>query len=126
HAARAVLLGPIPTPDIPAALESAYNELTGLHVGVIGVGRVGVAGRLAEQPIAAIVAARRIDLLRAILRGPNPVGRVNAACALLAGFANLLDDTDREAIRIIKALPIPIMMQSGCTMMEKRAAELIP
>ena len=125
-AARASELGATTPPDVPAELRLDFEALTALRCGVISIGAVGVAARPSPQPLAAIVGARRIDLLRAILRGPNSAGRVSAACALLTSFPEALDASDRAAIRLVRSLPIPIFVQSGCTMMEKRAAELIP
>lgn len=125
-AARAEALGPFPAAEVPPDLRDSFDELVAFRPGSIAVGRVGFAAIPANDPIEPIVKAGRIDLLRAILRGPSPAGRVQAAGALVAGFADRLDDADRRAIRAVRELAIPIFFISGCVGERKLPAELIP
>ena len=55
--------------------------------------------------------ARRFDLLRNVLRGPNPEARVYALKALRETGAST---SDRAAIEAVSALPLKIRACSGC------------
>jgi hypothetical protein len=66
-----------------------------------------------RQETAALVAAGRFDLLRAVLRGLNPEGRAWAAHALLEHqkAGTKLDPADAAAIEKLRALPLKTHLQ---------------
>lgn len=97
HAERIAALGPPPAVDVPPALAASFATLTALDgdvmVGdVFGYAATRTPGSLA---IAALVAARRADVVAVALRGPCPGGRVFAAQALLSGDAGPATADDR-------------------------------
>lgn len=101
HAERIAALGPPPAVDVPPALAASFATLTALDgdvmVGdVFGYAATRTPGSLA---IAALVAARRADVVAVGLRGPCPDGRVFAAQALLSGWAT----TRRAWPRLLRA-----------------------
>ncbi len=111
---RAEALGDAPASPTPPELAAAWRTLTDpleeLVVGT-GCGFVGLPppGFLSTR---ALVEAGRFDLLRAVLRGPNPEARVFAAHALGARAA--LDATDAAAIATLAALPLELRTCEGC------------
>jgi hypothetical protein len=100
--------------DLTDALVSAYETLmspmTDLAVGDnCGFASVPPAGR---EEADALQSAGRVDLLRNVLRGPNPEARVYAARALTR-----MDAIGPDDLRILHRLasrPIPIQSCSGC------------
>lgn len=115
--ARAALdarLGPLAPVAVPAQLASAYAKLMSpqeeLAVGV-NCGEGGTPPPGAEEA-EALRAARRIDLLRNVLRGPNPEARVYALRALRQ--LDALDAQDRASIERFTALPIKVRHCIGC------------
>jgi hypothetical protein len=111
---RADALGDTPASATPPELAEAWRTLTDpleeLVVGT-GCGFVGLPppGFLSTR---ALVEAGRFDLLRAVLRGPNPEARVFAAHALGAHAA--LGATDAAAIARLAALPLELRTCEGC------------
>lgn len=82
------------------------------------------AGRVAMD---ALLKADRWDLVRNVLRGPHPEGRVYAAEALLNRRPDgmSLDAADLATIRAIHALPTPIEVCEGCIVLRKPASALL-
>ena len=74
-----------------------------------------------------LVKAGAAGALRALLRSPNPEGRVYALEGLerLAKEGEALTDADRAAIAAIKASPVPIHDCSGCLVSTDTAAEAL-
>ena len=107
-------LGTVPATEVPSELAPAFELLTSPYEQLV-IGRncsyTGAPPPGAVE-IRAIVAAGRFDLVRLVLRGPNPEGRVWAAHALLERGA--LDDADRRAIETLRALPLEIECCDGC------------
>jgi hypothetical protein len=119
---------PVATP-IPDTLAPHYELLTSpyshLHVGeVCYVNAVKPQGRIAVETLQA---AGRLDLIRNVLRGPNPEGRVYAAQALLtlAQQGTPLNPADAAAIKKIRTQPTPIMVCMGCMVHSEPAAGLL-
>ncbi len=108
-------LGPGPTlaplAELAGAQRTLMDPLTELRVGT-GCGFLGspTPGFLATN---SIVAADRLDLLRAILRGPNPEARVFAAHALLR--QGTLDPADATTIAKLATLDLRLQICEGCT-----------
>jgi hypothetical protein len=115
--ARAALdrqLGPLAPVTVPAALASAYATLMS-PAEELAVGRNCSEG--GEPPAGAreakaLRAAGRLDLIRNVLRGPNPEARVYALAILKAMRA--ADAQDRTVIDHLSALPIEIESCRGC------------
>ena len=75
--------------------------------------------------ITALIEKERWDLIRNVLRGPNPEARIYAAEALLRPNAPITA-ADRETIARIRSLPILISICRGCEVTEAQAADLLP
>ena len=112
----AALLGPVPTPaiDPPPELAEAFRELMDAQIQFA----VGTGCGFAPFPprgfvhTSALVTAGRFDLLRAVLRGPNPEARVYAAHALSEHGA--LEPADAATIAILARLPFQLVTCDGC------------
>jgi hypothetical protein len=107
-------LGPLAPVAVPPELAPAYARLMSaeeeLAVGdLCGEGGSPPAGALEAK---ALRSARRIDLLRNVLRGPNREARVYALEALRKLGA--LDAQDRAVAERIAAAPIEVTTCSGC------------
>ena len=99
----------------PGELEEAYRTLLDpfetLWVGTAcGFTALPPHGREQTQ---ALVGAARFDLLRCVLRGPNPEARAYAAHALLERGAE--DAADAAAIETLARLPLRLIVCAGCT-----------
>lgn len=107
-------LGPAPAPELPSELADAHRTMTDalaeLPVGTT-CGFIGspTPGFLATE---LLVAAGRFDLLRSILRGPNPEARVFAAHAL--SEHGTLDAADAAVIAKLAALGLKLQSCQGC------------
>lgn len=126
----AVELGELEPIELPDDLVPAYTLLTSLdsrlHVGeVCYYAATKPTGRVA---IETLQASGRADLIRNVLRGLNPEGRVYAAQALLALVhqGTPLDPRDAAAIETLRAQPTPIMVCMGCEVHAEPAAGLLP
>lgn len=122
-------LGKAPEAEIPKDLAAAFALLTSPYER-LDVGDVCYEGGDAPEGKTAtdrIVAAGRYDVLRRVLRGPNPDGRVYAARALLARArkGQPLAPTDKRAIDVIRGSDVPISACSGCEVFDAKAAELL-
>ncbi len=109
---RAVLGGHRPV-SAPRELREAYELLLDpLRPVVYDRGEVGAGarepGRLALE---ALLAAERGDLVRNVLRGLDPEGRVYAAEALLARLEP--EPQDEAALRAVLALDVPVRVRGG-------------
>lgn len=112
-------LGACVVPDAPERLRAAFERLTSPfedHVLGRACGDGGDAP-IARAEVDALLAADRVDLLRAALRGMNPEGRAWAAWALrkrskTSGVA--LDASDRAAIETLRATKTEYEACSGC------------
>ena len=107
-------LGGAPASEPPAELAEAYRTLMDpLEVLAVGTscGFIGSTPR-GYAYAGWIRRAGRFDLLRSILRGPNPEARVFAASALIAEDA--LDAAEAAVIGTLARLPVQITMCSGC------------
>ena len=63
-------------------------------------------GAWGDEETATLAVARRYDLLRSVLRGPNPEGRALAAVALKE--AGALTPADRRTVEVLARSPIAI------------------
>lgn len=112
------VLGAVDASAVPSELAPAFEMLTSPYEELV-IGRscfyAGVPPPGAEE-ISALVAAGRHDLVRRVLRGFNPEGRVWAAHALLehARAGGVLDDADKRAIDALRALPLKLACCDGC------------
>jgi hypothetical protein len=106
-------LGSLAPVQVPPDLAAAYAQLMSpqeeLAVGTnCGEGGEPPAG---AKEAKALRSSRRFDLLRNVLRGPNPEARVYALKAL--GQTGTSTD-DRAAIEAVSTLPLKITTCSGC------------
>lgn len=108
-------LGEIPTLDIPVEFKEAYSILRSPHANL----EFGQTCYYAAVPppgrreIDQLEAAKRFDLVRAVAKGPNPVGRVYAASVLAKDALNGAENA--KLINEIAGLNINISSCSGCT-----------
>lgn len=100
----------LPDESCAQAYRTLMNPLSKLEVGT-GCGIVGLPPR-GRAETEALTKAGRFDLLRSILRGPNPESRVYAAHALTN--AGALEAADRTAIENLARRPVTIVTCSGC------------
>jgi hypothetical protein len=106
-------LGPLAPVQVPPDLAAAYTRLMSAQEELA----VGTKCNEGGEPPAganeakALRSSRRFDLLRNILRGPNPEARVYALKALRQTGAST---GDRAAIEAVSALPLKIRACSGC------------
>jgi len=106
-------LGSLAPVQVPPDLAAAYAQLMSpqeeLAVGTnCGEGGEPPAGAKEAQ---ALRSARRFDLLRNVLRGPNPEARVYALKALEQTGTST---GDRAAIEAVSTLPLKITTCTGC------------
>jgi hypothetical protein len=121
--------GPRGTPDVPQSLRAAFDLLDD-PLADLTYGRMCYedgsppAGREAVERVAK---ARAAPSLRALLRSPNPEGRVYAVEALerLAKDGVVLADVDRRAIDVIRSSASPIRCCAGCTVFDATAASAL-
>ena len=107
------------------ALQGVFNLLVYpfdiLHVGEsCYIGGEKPSGRVAVDQL---IKAERFDLIRAVLRGPNPEGRAYAAQALLENKQATAED--KEVIQKLAASTIPIYVCAGCKVYTKSFTEVI-
>jgi hypothetical protein len=112
-----------------ACPDEALKGFFGLLVSPFAVTHVGEKcyefgikpdGRVAMDTLCT---SKRYDLIRAILRGPNPEGRTYAALALLGH--DKVDSEDATVIQKLKSLSIPIQVCSGCMVSTEKFADII-
>jgi hypothetical protein len=96
--ARSAVLGDAPDAPLPAELVTAYERLTSPFDERLVVWKRS-EGRGYEET-EALLGAKRYDLLRQVLRGPNPEGRAYAALAL--HDARALDASDRRTVEALR------------------------
>ncbi|MBN1260938.1 MAG: hypothetical protein JXB35_09685 [Anaerolineae bacterium] len=114
--------------DTPAELQPAYatlmDPLESYEFGTYcGVASVPPKGRVAIEDLKQ---RQAWDLIRAVLRSPNPEGRVYAIETLLAleQAGNALSPQDQRAIEALLAMEIPVSVCGGCFTFQKTAKEL--
>jgi hypothetical protein len=118
-------LGPQPKVSPEASLKESFDVLVAPFE-VTDVGEkcyysgIKPTGRVAMDTLCA---SQRYDLMRAILRGPNPEGRTYAALALLEH--DKVDSQDATVIQKLKSLSIPIQVCRGCIVSRKKFADII-
>ncbi len=109
-------LGSEPANEPPTELADAWRTMTDPFVALDVGNRCGFVGSPTPGFLCAkaFVEAGRFDLLRSILRGPNPEARVFAGHALIEHGP--LDAADASAIAIAKlaALPLQLRVCEGC------------
>jgi hypothetical protein len=117
-------------PDVPKygrGISDYCEMLTEPHHSYSLGSACGYAGERPEGHIAIkhLFAEFRFDLIRSVLRGANPEGRVYAALILFQAeqIGIPLLDEDRAAIDRIKQLPILVHTCGGCTSFEDVTAE---
>lgn len=107
--ALAAALGPRPPVDVPEALREGHAALTS-PTASFGYYPPEQAfddgGPLEFRTARALEAAGRLDLLRDVLRGPNPTGRRYAAAALERLGA--VDAADARTIEALRASSAPL------------------
>jgi hypothetical protein len=109
------------SPDLSRAYATLMSPLEKLAVGV-SCGR-GEGSPYGRDAAAALRTAGRVDLLRNVLRGPNPEGRVYAARALAKLGAT--DDADAKIIAKLGSSSTPIQSCSGCIFMQTPSADAL-
>lgn len=131
-AARARALPPImkDTVTIPEEYRTAYELLTAPAADLAFGDMCGYAGTppAGRQEIEQLVTGKQVVLIRSVLRGANPVGRVYAAAALQSWAhrdGTALDAADARVIEQIRALPLEITACSGCSHYGITAAQLL-
>ena len=122
QAAVAVELGEMTPAVIPTELQKSFDSL----IQPMEIDSVG--GSDGEMAIAALVNAKRFDLVENVLRGFNPNGRIYAARELLKlnkeGRLVLSADT-LAVIAKISNLDIQIRTVSGCIVNRRNAKEIL-
>lgn len=123
-------LGPQSEVDVPPELAASYGLLispfSALHVGeACYFAGTNPEGRKAIEELAE---QGRFDLVRKVLRGMNPEGRVYAAQCLMqhARTGLTLAPADVSAIQRVRELAIPIWVCDGCLVSTKYAWEIVP
>jgi hypothetical protein len=116
-------LGALTPVEVPAELREPYELLLSpLHTLDIGEdcyeGGEPPEGRVAARKL---VIARRVDLLRNVLRGPNPEARLYAARGLRELGA--LSDADRALTLKLRKLKLPLVNCSGCMVHRETSEE---
>ena len=96
--------------ELAAAFRTLMDPLSSLTVGD-GCGFIGTPPPGRRESLA-LADAGRVDLLRAVLRSPNPEARVYAAHALLR--RGPLDRVDADAITKLERQPTRIWICEGC------------
>ena len=95
--AMSAALGRVPETPPPGTLSTAFERLTSpLERLIVWKGSEGHG----YEDMEALVQAKRYDLLRQVLRGPNPEGRAYAALALR--YAGALDASDRRTVDALR------------------------
>jgi hypothetical protein len=124
-------LGPLQKCTIPAELAESYSLLSSAYANL----RYGEACTMFMEPpaghdeIQTLIRAKRWDLIKNVLRGANPVGRLYAAEALLRANIHadkdkkIIGPDDRQTIENIKYAGIRIPRCSGCFGGETNAAQ---
>lgn len=105
-----------PPRELAAAFATLVDPLSPLIVGRSYGDDGGAPPGLAEM--AALIASQRFDLVRAVLRGPNPEARVYAAHALIQ--RGPLDPADAAAIATLAKLPLDLECSHGCLLQSLR------
>jgi len=118
-----------PQQKVPKALRSSYELLISPN-GSLEIGsQCGFAGKTMEGLVAIrkLAKARRIDLIRNVLSGPNPGGRVYAAQALLEleRRGSNINAGDKEKIRKITSSKITLTVCYGCLFSTLTAKEIL-
>lgn len=82
---------------------------------------------VSREAIELLKDAGRFDVIRNVLRGANPEGRIYAAKALLESLEPVAAPTpsDLAVIERIRGLDIPISVCGGCTFYEQSASEIL-
>ena len=111
--------------DVARAVRTLTSPFSSLHV---REGRLVGWNATGQTAMEMLIENGTPGPIRLALRGPNPEGRVYAAKALLALEARgrVLDKKDRETIRIIRTLALPIYRRSGCLVDRVKASDLLP
>ena len=129
RAALAKELGPRGGPTVPDALRKDFDLLDGVFSDLTYGKSCSEDGGPppGRAAIESLVKARAIGPLRALVRSPNPEGRLYALEGLerLAKGGEALTDADRATIATIKASPVPIHDCAGCLVSTDTAAEAL-
>lgn len=104
HARVAAGLGPLTIADVPTELLKSYATLTS------PMNNSTISGTDQDDDIRALTQAKRADLLKNVLRGYNPGGRVLAAVALLEleKAGTHLTPSERNTIGVVLDLDISL------------------
>lgn len=123
-------LGLVTPAKVPEALRAAWTLLRdptqtcefGLSCYESGEAPAGCVA------IEALVAAKRTDLVRAVLRSANPEARLHAALALICAAkqtGKALTPADAKAIAILRAQRITIRCCDGCLVSDKKPGQAL-
>ncbi len=114
RSALELALGPQRVVSIPAELAGSYERLSSRSSKLALGNACSEDGSPApgRTDALSLVHARRFDLLRNVLRGGNPEGRLYAAWVLEA--ANALEPADQAIAEKLAKLPIEIKTCRGC------------
>lgn len=116
--------GPVdasPSKELAAPLDILVDPLA-LHIVGLAEGDDG-APPLALASMKSLVDAGRFDLVRAVLRGPNPEARVYAAHALETHGQR--EEADIAAVEVLAKLPLQLEVRVGCTGLRAAWSEAI-
>jgi hypothetical protein len=131
HAARALLdqtlgpLDPIAEDKLTAEVLAAYRRLmspveslvVGYECGIVGTTPPGAAAEFTLQ------SEKRVDLLRNVLRGPNPGGRMYAFRALTRLKA--LRAEDEAVVKALSSTETPVQTCHGCMFSTETTADVL-
>jgi hypothetical protein len=112
--ARASKLGPLRPVAVPSELSGDYSRLTSM-LDSLAVGTTCYEDGSpppGRREVESLLRGGRYDLLRNVLRGPNPEGRAYAAIGLFG--AGQLAPLDRVALEAIHDEPPGLQTCSGC------------
>jgi hypothetical protein len=124
--AREAALGVPEAAAVPAELSPSYSRLTDRNASLEygrACGLFGWTPPRGRPEIDALVSAGRWDLMRAVLRGPNPVGRLYAADALLS--QPIVTRADAQTILAMVRDDAQVSVCSPCTSYESTTSAIL-
>jgi hypothetical protein len=120
-------LGAAPAVEPPADLKAAFDVLRGEGLTLGSACGAGGSPPKGRRELELLVNAKNIELLRLVLRGISPEGRVYAVEGMqkLAKAGSTLTAEDLSAIEKIKGLDLKLSSCRGCQMTQTTAQEYL-
>ncbi len=116
---------PVLADSLPRSVREAYERLMSPLEELAVGSSCGIVGRspAGRDAMLTLIAAKRIDLLRNVLRGPNPGGRIYAAQALRQLRA--MSPQDEAIVAALASSSTPVTLCNGCMFSEKTSADAL-